>query len=172
MSPRAQLGSHARSPIAAWAIATLGALCFWGATASASADATVVVYVRRAGSAIDATVTVKDASGTTSTCHTEGGSCQLEGIAAGRSTVVARVEDGASSEPRSVMIPPDGKVSLFVSVPEHGTGAQVEPDPGGAREQSHDEPAERPETDQGATVPRAIEPRAPVEPTEPPQTGH
>lgn len=159
------------SPIAAWAIATLGALCFWGATASASADATVVVYVRRAGAAIDATVTVKDASGTTSTCHTEGGSCQLEGIAAGRSTVVAHIEDGASSEPRSVMIPPDGKVSLFVSVPE--PGAHVEPGTGGGREQSHDdEPAERPHTDQGASVPRAIEPRAPVEPTEPPQTGH
>jgi hypothetical protein len=83
----------------------------------ALAEPTVIVYVRRAGEPVDATVTVTDDQGNTATCETENGSCSLDGLAPGRHTVVAQARDGQRAQSRPVLIPPDGKVSLFVNVP-------------------------------------------------------
>lgn len=86
-------------------------------TAIAWAEPEVIVYVRRAGEAADATVTVTDDDGHTVSCETENGQCSLSGLAPGRHLVVAQGRDGRRAESRPVLIPADGKVSLFVSVP-------------------------------------------------------
>jgi len=84
---------------------------------AALAEPVVIVYVRRDGEAADATVTVTDDDGNTASCETQNGSCSLAGLAPGRHVVVARSSDGRRAESRPVVIPPDGKVSLFVNVP-------------------------------------------------------
>lgn len=85
--------------------------------AAALAEPVVIVYVRRAGEAAEATVTVTDDEGNTASCETQNGSCSLSGLAPGRHLVVAQSADGRRAESRPVVIPPDGKVSLFVTVP-------------------------------------------------------
>lgn len=97
--------------------ALLLALATLGVPALALAEPVVIVYVRRAGQATEATVTVTDDDGNTASCETENGSCSLSGLAPGRHLVVARARDGQRAQSRPVLIPPDGKVSLFVSVP-------------------------------------------------------
>lgn len=86
-------------------------------TATALAEPTVIVYVRRAGQPVEATVTVTDDEGNTASCETQNGSCSLAGLGSGRHLVVARSRDGQRAQSRPVLIPPDGKVSLFVNVP-------------------------------------------------------
>lgn len=94
------------------ALLVLG-IALWGAVAFA--DPVVVVYV--AGNPEGVTVTVTDNAGTSRSCSTdETGSCEITGLRPGRATVVAQsgTTTGAS---QAVVIPPDGKVSLFVPSP-------------------------------------------------------
>lgn len=83
----------------------------------ALAEPRVTVHVRRGTAVADATVTVTDENGHTASCQTQQGQCSLSGLGPGRHQVVAVGSDGRRSESRTVMIPPDGEVSLFVSVP-------------------------------------------------------
>ncbi len=100
------------------AAASLLAIAILVAPALASADPVVVVYVRRDGTPVEAEVTLRDANDRVHTCRTSGGTCRLDGVAAGRFTVSARAtDDGGEMPGRPVMIPPDGKVSLIVAVP-------------------------------------------------------
>jgi hypothetical protein len=95
----------------------LATLVVLAPAAVALAEPTVIVYVRREGQPLEATVTVTDDDGNTATCETVNGSCTLAGLSAGRHLVDARARDGRRAQSRTVLIPPDGKVSLFVSVP-------------------------------------------------------
>jgi hypothetical protein len=98
-------------------LALLAVVAILAPAAIALAEPEVIVYVRRAGEAADATVTVTDDDGHTVSCETENGQCSLSGLAPGRHLVVAQGRDGRRAESRPVLIPADGKVSLFVSVP-------------------------------------------------------
>lgn len=80
----------------------------------ALADAVVVVDLR--GSR-DATVVLSDASGPVGSCRTTNRTCEIHGVAPGRYTVSARLDDGEETPGRPVMIPPDGRVTLIVAVP-------------------------------------------------------
>jgi len=83
----------------------------------ALADATVVVRVRAAGEAVDGTVTLvaKGSSKGRYQCRTSDGRCTIRGVPGGRYTVRFVPERGESPPERSVMIPPEGEVSLIVS---------------------------------------------------------
>jgi outer membrane usher protein FimD/PapC len=95
----------------------IGALLGTAPAALAPAEPEVIVYVRRSGEPIEATVTVTDDEGHAVSCETENGQCSLSGLAPGRHLVVAVDRSGRRAESRPVVIPPDGKVSLFVAVP-------------------------------------------------------
>jgi len=85
---------------------------------SALAEPVVVVHVRRGGTeAADAEVVLRDADGIVGSCRTSRGTCEIRGVPPGRATVSARDEQGNETPGRPVLIPPDGKVSLFVAVP-------------------------------------------------------
>jgi hypothetical protein len=86
----------------------IGALLGTAPAALALAEPEVIVYVRRSGEPIEATVAVTDDEGHAVSCETENGQCSLSGLAPG---------SGRRAESRPVVIPPDGKVSLFVAVP-------------------------------------------------------
>lgn len=83
----------------------------------ASAQAAVRVEVRDPdGSSRDGRVTLTSEGGQVSTCETRGGSCVLPGVAGGRYVLrFASNEGGDPPEPRTVMIPPSGSVTLRVS---------------------------------------------------------
>lgn len=99
-------------------VCTLVAGGLVAAPAAASADPVVVVRVRRAGEdGGEATVTLRDANGTEHRCSTEEGTCRMEGVPPGRFTVTTVSEAGEQMPQRSVVIPPDGKVTLVVAVP-------------------------------------------------------
>ncbi len=100
-----------------WRALGLLPLGVWLVASVALAEPRVTVHVRRDGAAADATVTVTDERGRSVSCETVRGECSLAGLGAGRHQVVAESRDGRRSEPRTVMLPPDGDVSLFVSVP-------------------------------------------------------
>lgn len=87
------------------------------APGAAIADATVVVRVRAAGAAVDGTVTLipKGSSKGRYQCRTSDGRCTIRDVPGGRHTVRFVPERGASPPERSVMIPPEGEVSLIVS---------------------------------------------------------
>jgi hypothetical protein len=95
----------------------LGAFLGLAPAAVALAEPEVIVYVRRSGAPIEATVTVTDDEGRAVSCETENGQCSLSGLAPGRHLVVAVDRSGHRAESHPVVIPPDGKVSLFVAVP-------------------------------------------------------
>ena len=95
----------------------LGVLFALAPAAVALAEPEVIVYVRRGGEPVEATVTVTDDQGRAVSCETENGQCTLAGLAPGRHLVVAVDRQGRRAESRPVLIPPDGKVSLFVAVP-------------------------------------------------------
>lgn len=81
----------------------------------AEADPVVVVYVRGSGEGV--TVTVTDNSGASRSCSTDAaGSCEITGLAPGRATVVAQSGDSTGAS-QTVLIPPEGKVSLYVPQP-------------------------------------------------------
>lgn len=81
------------------------------------AEPEVIVYVRRGTELVEATVTVTDDEGHAVSCETENGQCSLAGLAPGRHLVDAHARDGRRAQSHAVLIPADGKVSLFVSVP-------------------------------------------------------
>ena len=86
--------------------------------ATALAEPIVVVHVRRAGTeTAEAEVVLRDAEGIVGQCRTSGGTCEIRGVPPGRATVSARDANGEETPGRLVVIPPDGKVSLFVAVP-------------------------------------------------------
>jgi hypothetical protein len=86
--------------------------------ATASADAVLVVQVRRQGrQPAEATVVLRDSNGIVGTCTTTNGTCEIRGVRSGSHTVSARLESGNETVGTPVMLPPDGKVSLIVSVP-------------------------------------------------------
>lgn len=85
--------------------------------ALAFAEPIVIVYVRRAGRPVDGTVTLTDDAGRTTTCQTQHGQCRVDGLHPGRHLVVAQANDGRRAESRPVLLPSDGKVSLFVAIP-------------------------------------------------------
>jgi hypothetical protein len=104
----------ARAPFVRLGAVALAA-SIWLFGALAAADPVVVVYV--AGNPEGVTVTVTDDAGTARSCSTdETGSCEISGLSPGRATVVAQA-GGTSGARQTVVIPPDGKVSLFVPQP-------------------------------------------------------
>lgn len=75
----------------------------------------VVVHITGGGEGV--TVTLTDAAGAVHSCSTDDtGSCEIDGVAPGLAQVVAR-RDGNPTSPRTAMIPPDGKVSVYVPSP-------------------------------------------------------
>lgn len=83
----------------------------------ALAQAAVRVEVRDSdGTSRDGRVSLTAESGAVATCETRGGSCVLTGVAGGRYVLrFEATEGGDPPEPRSVMIPPSGSVTLRVS---------------------------------------------------------
>lgn len=118
-APRARYSRGVR-PIAARArvLALLAAAGILGTALPALAEPVVVVHVRREGTEVaDAEVVLRDADGVIGSCRTTEGTCEIHGVRPGRATVSARDAQGNETPGRPVMIPPDGKVSLFVAVP-------------------------------------------------------
>ncbi len=99
----------------AWLGAALALLL---APALALAEATVTVQVRSAsGTPPSGTVTLTPRGGGTSfSCTLHGGRCRIQGVPGGRYTARVRSTKGAGSA-KPVMIPPEGQVSLILSVP-------------------------------------------------------
>ena len=83
--------------------------------AAVLADPIVGVYVT--GNAPGVTVTVTAGGGAALSCRTDDtGSCEIAGLRPGRATVVAGT--GTRTSPsQTVLLPPDGKVSLIVPSP-------------------------------------------------------
>lgn len=99
-------------------LAVLGVIASTLAASVARAEPVVVVHVRRDGARADATVILRDSRGhPIGACTTEQSTCEIRGVAPGRHTVVARDELGNETPARTVVIPPEGKVSLFVAAP-------------------------------------------------------
>jgi hypothetical protein len=89
-----------------------------GFAAPALAEPVIVVHLRGSGNSVtEAEVILRDADGIVGSCRTTGGTCEITGARPGRATVSARLPQGDETPGRSVLIPPDGKVSLFVAVP-------------------------------------------------------
>ncbi len=75
----------------------------------------VVVYVT--GGSAGVTVTLTDASGAVHSCSTDAtGSCEIDGVAPGLASVVAQ-RGGSPTSPRTAMIAPEGKTSVYVPAP-------------------------------------------------------
>ena len=90
----------------------------------ASADAVVVVKLRDPdGNPADGKVTLK-AVGKKGEhkCQTSKGMCQISGVPGGKYMVVVVPDSGSAPSPRKAMIPPSGKVELFVSTGGKGKG--------------------------------------------------
>ena len=84
-------------------------------TASAFADALVVVRVRGEG-APDGRVTLVPARGNGSySCQTRGGTCRIEGVPGGQYTVRFEPTGAPAPAPARAMIPPAGTVTLHVA---------------------------------------------------------
>ncbi len=102
---------------AVFCAAMLGMLAWSVAPQSASAQALVIVKVRDSGDKpVDGKVTLesKDKK-STYTCQTSSGTCKIENVAGGLHVVTFNPKAGKPSNPRNVMIPPQGKVTLFVA---------------------------------------------------------
>jgi len=83
----------------------------------ALAEATVSVEVRSAkGQRAEGTVTL-EARGASRrfTCTTRAGRCRIQGVPGGRYVVRLAPKEGKAPPPRTVVIPPQGEVSLIVS---------------------------------------------------------
>src|SRR5690606_5832966 len=83
----------------------------------AYAQARVVVEVREPGGGIaNGQITLRAASGSaTHTCTTQGGYCEIASVAGGQYYVTLRPRSGEAPPPRTVVIPPAGRVTLRVS---------------------------------------------------------
>ena len=108
----------AKGPPAKAFTTVLTLLVVAGLPSMVRAEPEVVVHLRRADrTTTEATVEVRDGSAILGSCRTIDGTCEIRGVSPGRRTVVARTDDGRESPPHSVVIPPDGKVSLYVPTP-------------------------------------------------------
>jgi hypothetical protein len=88
-----------------------------GFASVAFAQARVVVEVRSPGGIIadgELTLTAQEGGGTFS-CATIAGTCELSGVPGGVYTASLRPTNGAPPAPRTVVIPPSGRVTLRVS---------------------------------------------------------
>lgn len=95
----------------------LGTFAWSASPQVASAQALVVVKVRDSGDKPpDGKVTLqsKDQKSTYS-CQTSEGTCKIENVGGGLHVVTFEPKAGKPSKPRNVMIPPQGKVTLFVA---------------------------------------------------------
>jgi hypothetical protein len=101
-----------RAPIAVAALVAVLAI-----TATALASALVVVKVRNPeGEPADGHVRLEPkGDGETHSCDTQGGTCKIDGVSGGRYDVTLDPEEGDPPPPRTVMIPPSGRVELIVS---------------------------------------------------------
>jgi hypothetical protein len=87
-------------------------------TGVALADALVVVSLRGSdGKPVEGSVTLTAVSGKGEprSCHTQQGTCRIAGVPGGLYTVTVKPASGSPPPPRKAMIPPSGKVDLFVS---------------------------------------------------------
>lgn len=89
----------------------------WLVPSVALADATLVIRIGPSAPGREATVIVRDGEREIGRCHTDHGTCRIEGIEGGRFTVVARAADGAETAPRTVVVPPSGEVTLILATP-------------------------------------------------------
>lgn len=88
-----------------------------GHQSSARADALVVVEVRAGKAIADGTVTLTPkAGGKAHQCKTVRGSCTLDGVPGGLYTATIVPVAGKAPKPRTVMIPPSGRVELHLSI--------------------------------------------------------
>lgn len=83
----------------------------------AYAEATVTVQVRNQnGSPADGTVTLTPVTGGNHySCQTHGGTCQIASVPGGMHTVTFAPTSGTAPASRTVMVAPNGNVSLIVS---------------------------------------------------------
>lgn len=83
----------------------------------AAADALVEVELRDAGGKpADGEVRLEDASGkAVAHCTTKAGRCEMAAVPGGSYKARVTPQDGTPPKPKSVMIPPSGKVSLIIS---------------------------------------------------------
>jgi hypothetical protein len=88
-----------------------------GMSSLAHADALVVVEVRSPeGEPKEGQVTLAPVGdGETHGCETREGRCRIEGVPGGRYRVTLDPKEGEPPPPKTVMIPPSGRVSLIVS---------------------------------------------------------
>ena len=85
------------------------------ATAQVKADAVVNVKVRSASHApVDGRVELSGDGGTF-TCTTSQGSCTIRSVPGGRYVVVFKPKKGSATDPKKVMIPPDGHADLHIA---------------------------------------------------------
>jgi hypothetical protein len=110
-TPKRGSGSCTRAALVGLVVAVLVA------AGAARAEALVVVQLRNAaGAPADGKVILEtDAGQHVADCTTHAGTCEMSGVPGG--SYKARIEPrtGKAPKPRSVMIPPTGKVSLIVS---------------------------------------------------------
>src|SRR5688572_14460066 len=98
-------------PLPRFAIALASILGF---TSLALAQARVVVEVRNPGGIIaDGELTLTAVSGgATFSCRTVAGTCELSDVPGGQYTATLRPANGNPPAPRTVVIPPSGRVTL------------------------------------------------------------
>ena len=90
------------------------ALCLM-VTTQVKADAVVHVKVRSGSSApVDGRVELSGEGGTF-TCTTSQGSCTIRSVPGGRYVVVFKPKKGSATDPKKVMIPPDGHADLHIA---------------------------------------------------------
>src|SRR5690242_750700 len=83
----------------------------------AAAQARVVVEVRNPGGAAgDGEITLTpEGGGRSYSCRTQQGSCEIVDVPGGTYVATLRPEQGEPPSPRTVVIPPSGRVTLRVS---------------------------------------------------------
>jgi hypothetical protein len=96
-----------------WTVAALTL----GWASLAAADAQVAVELRDAdGKPADGEVRLEDAAGkAVASCKTQGGRCEMSAVPGGNYKAEVTPDSGTPPKPKSVMIPPSGKVSLIMS---------------------------------------------------------
>jgi len=98
-------------------VALLSLIAVVGTASVALADALVVIEVRAGKDFAEGTVRLKAKSGgKTYECATSRGKCTLDGVTGGLYTVTMVPRNAKPPKPRTVMIPPSGRVELHVSL--------------------------------------------------------
>ncbi|HEY6878700.1 MAG TPA: carboxypeptidase-like regulatory domain-containing protein [Polyangiales bacterium] len=91
-------------------------LLAWGFAASAAADASVVVELKRADGTPVAAAVVLTKGETKYRCDTDAnGRCVIKGVAGGMYQVTAEQAGKTPSKPKTAVIPPSGEVKLIVN---------------------------------------------------------